>query len=149
MDSPIVTCPACEARNRVARRPGTPRCGACHSPLPQPSAGPIVVTDATFRRLVLEADGPVLLDVWAPWCGPCRMLAPVLDALARRAGTGLAIVKLNADENPETVQALGVQGLPTLLLFRSGRIVARHAGFMAGPALAQWLKTAGVHAEAV
>lgn len=99
--------------------------------------------------MVLEAEGAVLVDVWAPWCGPCRMQAPVLDDLARHVGTGLTLVKLNADENPKTLQALGVQGLPTLLLFRGGRVVARHAGFMAGPTLAQWLKTAGVHPEAV
>jgi thioredoxin 1 len=103
----------------------------------------------TFQRKVPEAEGAVLVDVWAPWYGPCRPQAPVLDDLARHVGSGLAIVKLIADENPETVQALGVQGLPTLLLFRAGRVVARHAGFMPGPMLTQWLKTAGVHPEAV
>ncbi|MEB3237158.1 MAG: thioredoxin [Candidatus Sericytochromatia bacterium] len=144
MDHEIVTCPSCKVRNRVADRPGKPRCAACRTPLARPSAAPGHVGDATFQARVLQAAEPVLVDVWAAWCGPCRMLAPVLERVARRFAGQLRVVKLNADENPATAAALGVQGLPTLLLFKRGEVVRRQAGFMPETALVQWLEGAGL-----
>lgn len=151
VSSHLINCPACHKRNRVPERPGTPKCGACGAKLPAPSdpaatrspGKPVEVTDQTFTTLVLGADRPVLVDVWAPWCGPCRMQSPVLEKLARDHGDNLLVAKLNADENPRTVGALGVQGLPTLLLVRGGKVMARQAGFMPEAHLLAWLRQPG------
>ena len=88
------------------------------------------MTDATFAREVLEASGarPVLLDCWAPWCGPCRVIAPVLDQLAAEAGGRYEIAKLNVDENPQTAARFQIQSIPTLLIFKQGQAVDRIVG---------------------
>ncbi|MEB3329324.1 MAG: thioredoxin domain-containing protein [Candidatus Sericytochromatia bacterium] len=144
MPATLVTCPRCQARNRLQPgRAGAPTCGACHAPLPAAPAQPLDATDATFDSLALGAPGPVLVDVWAPWCGPCRMQAPALEAVAAAHGERLRVVKLNADENPRTTAALGVQGLPTLLLLRGGQVVARRTGLTPEPHLTTWLREAG------
>lgn len=85
-------------------------------------------TDATFEADVLRSDVPVLLDFWAPWCGPCRMIAPVLDELAAEFGEQVKVVKINIDENQETPAQYGVRSIPTLLLFKEGKIVATQVG---------------------
>lgn len=86
------------------------------------------VTDATFEADVLRSDVPVLLDFWAPWCGPCRMIAPVLDDLAAEFGDKIKVAKINIDENQATPAQYGVRSIPTLLLFKEGKIVATQVG---------------------
>ncbi len=86
------------------------------------------VTDATFEADVLRSDVPVLLDFWAPWCGPCRMIAPVLDDLAAEFGDKVKVAKINIDENQATPAQYGVRSIPTLLLFKEGKIVATQVG---------------------
>jgi thioredoxin 1 len=86
------------------------------------------VTDQTFHREVLEARGPVLVDYWAQWCGPCRMLGPVIEESARQYADRLIVAKLNVDENPVTPSRYQVRGIPTLMLFRDGQPVATHVG---------------------
>ncbi|MEW6578067.1 MAG: thioredoxin [Chloroflexota bacterium] len=91
-------------------------------------AAPITVSDATFQREVLESRLPVLVDLWAPWCGPCHMIAPVVEKIARDYGSRLKVAKLNVDENPQTAMRYHVQGIPTLLLFKGGRVADRIVG---------------------
>ena len=103
---------------------------------------PIEVSDQEFRSKVLEAEKPVLVDFWAPWCGPCRMVAPVLDELAGTYAERLTIAKVNTDDNQEVAGQLGVRGIPTLILFSGGREVERIVGALPKAALQARLESA-------
>lgn len=127
----ILACPSCGTRNRVdvtkIAHGQAPVCGRCKAPLPFDDA-PVVVTDATFGAVVEAAPVPVLVDLWAPWCGPCRTIAPSLEQLASEMAGRVRIAKLNVDENPATSARFRVQGIPTLLVFKGGREVDRLVG---------------------
>jgi len=130
--SVIVRCSNCGTKNRIPenRLQENPVCGRCRSPLPIPGAAarPVEVTDQTFNREVLSYGGAVLLDCWAPWCGPCRTVAPVLDQLAQEYAGRIRIAKLNVDENPMTASRFQIQSIPTMLLFKNGAPVDRLVG---------------------
>ncbi len=100
------------------------------------------VSDATFEQDVLKASGPVVVDFWAEWCGPCKMIAPSLDAIAGKMGEKVKIVKLNVEENPATASQFGIMSIPTLLLFKDGQIASRQVGAKPQAALEQWINTA-------
>jgi thioredoxin 1 len=104
-------------------------------------ASPLIVntTDAQFEEDVLNADGLVLVDYWAPWCGPCKMIAPILDELAGEYEGKVKIVKVNVDDNPATAQKFGVRGIPTLSLFKSGQVAATKVGALAKSQLTAFL----------
>ena len=127
----LIHCARCGATNRVPlekiQAGLKPVCGKCKSPL-SISSQPLTVTDATFAAEVEHSDLPVLLDLWAPWCGPCRMIAPVLDDLAKEMSGRVRIAKLNIDENPETTRRFNVQSIPMLLVMKAGREVDRIIG---------------------
>jgi thioredoxin 2 len=126
----MVRCSNCGANNRVAEAQAgkAPVCGRCKAPLRGGKAHPVAVTDASFAQDVEQSKLPVLVDLWAPWCGPCRMIAPVLEEIAAEMTGRLKVAKLNVDENPRTQDRFGVQGIPTLLLLRNGEEVDRIVG---------------------
>ncbi|MBW1735627.1 MAG: thioredoxin TrxC [Deltaproteobacteria bacterium] len=123
----MVKCPRCGAKNRVPRERinQRPICGRCKTPLKKADfpAVPVDITDQTFNREVLSFSGPVLVDCWAPWCGPCTMVGPILVQLASEYAGRLKIAKLNVDENPATASRYGIQSIPTMLLFKNGNHV--------------------------
>jgi thioredoxin 2 len=131
-DTRFVRCPACGAANRVpwakVEQGLAPVCGRCKTPLPVVDSAPITVTDATFSTDVERSQLPVLLDMWAPWCGPCRTIAPMVEELAGEMSGRVRVAKLNVDENPVTAARFGVQSIPTLLVLRQGREIDRIVG---------------------
>lgn len=136
MSDQLVICPKCDARNRVpVVASGRPRCGTCRDDLPWL----VDVSTREFAAVVEQSTVPVLVDLWAPWCGPCRMIAPVLDELAfERAGL-LRIAKVNVDIEPAVSARLGVQGIPTMVLYSGGIEVARQVGAVPGDRIARWI----------
>ena len=130
-ESQLIACPKCAALNRVplekVQQGLEPVCGRCKTPLSAP-AKPVVVTDATFSAEVERSPLPVLVDMWAPWCGPCRMIAPVLEQLAGEMAGRIRIAKMNVDENPATSQRFNVRNIPTMLVLKDGREVDRIVG---------------------
>jgi thioredoxin 1 len=108
---------------------------------------PIHVTDAAFEKTILQSPTPVIVDFWAPWCGPCKMVAPILDKIAREYDGKVVVAKVNTDDNPEWVEKYGVQGIPTMLFIANGKILHRQVGAMPEPMLrnmlTQFLEVAG------
>jgi thioredoxin 2 len=142
-DDTMVRCPSCSAINRVPlERLGAGSkavCGRCKTVL-STDARPVTVTDATFADVVERAAVPVLLDLWAPWCGPCRMVAPTLDTLAVEMAGRVRVAKLNVDDNPATANRFGVRSIPTLLVIKDGREVDRIVGVQSKAAIAARLQ---------
>jgi thioredoxin len=99
------------------------------------------VSDASFEKDVLQAPSPVLVDFWAEWCGPCKQIAPHLEALAMEMDGKVTVAKLNIDENPTTPQKFGVRGIPTLMLFKGGQVAAMKVGSLAKSKLYEWVES--------
>ncbi len=139
MTADLTRCPNCGRRNRVpAAATGTPRCGNCHRPLPW-------IVDAgedSFAEIAEQATIPVLVDLWAPWCGPCRQVSPALAQVAADLAGRIKLVKVNVDESPRLQQRFGVQAIPTLLVLRDGQVSARQTGAAPAAALRAWVDQA-------
>ncbi len=135
-----VVCPHCNGVNRVPedRLAAGPRCGKCKRPLFD--GHPVNLTAASFERHVTRSDLPVLVDFWAPWCGPCKMMAPVFQQAAAELEPRLRLAKVNTEEEPQLAARYGIRSIPTLVLFRGGREVARQAGAMDLASLVAWAR---------
>jgi len=154
----IVSCAKCGAKNRVNEKAADnlkPVCGKCGTELDLTATHkaddgkPVVVTDATFAETVAAAGNvPVLIDCWAPWCGPCRIVGPVLDQLAAESGGKYKIAKLNVDDNPRISAQYGIQSIPTMLIFKNGQLVDRLVGAQPKPVIASKLKSYAAAAAA-
>ena len=146
----VAVCSKCGAKNRVEESrlaTSEAKCGRCGETLAgatgEQESKPAVITDQTFEREVLQATGrPVLVDCWAPWCGPCRMIGPIMDQLAAESHGEYRIAKLNVDENPQTSSRFQIASIPTMLIFKDGKLIDRLIGAQPKQAIAERLRLA-------
>ncbi|HEX2943395.1 MAG TPA: thioredoxin TrxC [Rhodopila sp.] len=134
-----IVCPHCAAVNRVPdSRRAEARCGECHQALF--TGHPAAVSEATFNKHVDRNDVPVLVDIWASWCGPCRSMAPQFERAATTLEPEIRLLKLDADAAQDTCSRLGVRGIPALFLFKNGRVAGQTAGAMNADAIVRWTR---------
>jgi thioredoxin 2 len=139
MPGELIRCPHCGQTNRVpTAAAGKPQCGKCHEPLPWV----VDADDTTFADIADAATVPVIVDLWAPWCGPCRMVSPALEQLASDLAGKVKLVKVNVDVSPRLSQRFGAQAIPTLLVLRGGQVTARQTGAAPLAALRAWVNNA-------
>jgi thioredoxin 2 len=134
----VVTCPNCGRHNRVrAATSGVPRCAACATPLPWLTSA----DDRDFAAIVVDSSLPVLLDLWAPWGGPCRIVAPGVEQAAQKLAGRLKAVKVDVDQAPEVAARFQAQSIPTLLMLQHGQVQARQVGALAPDPLLRWAES--------
>ena len=147
----LLTCAECGAKNRVDETKlanSEAKCGRCGTKLDAKTgngaaAGPTILTDGSFQQEVLNASGPpTLVDFWAPWCGPCRIVGPIVDQLAAESNGRYRVAKLNVDDNPVTASRYQVASIPTLLIFKNGNVIDRIVGAQPKQAIVERLKHA-------
>ncbi|MCS6810248.1 MAG: thioredoxin TrxC [Tepidimonas sp.] len=141
-DTLHVVCPHCHTTNRVRadQLEAAPDCGRCHQPLF--TAHPVALDAAAFERHLERSDLPLLVDFWAPWCGPCRMMAPHFEAAAAQLEPHVRLVKVNTEEQPALAARWGIRSIPTLVLWAGGREVARQSGAMGQGDIVRWVHAA-------
>ncbi|MGV3660302.1 MAG: thioredoxin [Prosthecobacter sp.] len=144
----ILPCPACGTANRIAyprlgqQSENTGRCGTCKEPLPQVAAPVEIDSAGAFSNLIAQSPLPVVIDFWAPWCGPCQMMAPEFAKAAAQAAGEAVFVKVNTDEQQQIARQFNVQGIPAFALMKSGRKAAETSGFQPAARLLAWMRSA-------
>ena len=139
----LIACSHCGAANRVpdARLADDPVCGRCARAVLD--GAPVTLTDASFERYVARTELPVVVDVWATWCAPCKMMAPQFDLAARQLKGRAVLAKLDSDANPQTAARFAIRSIPTLLMLRGGNEIKRLSGAMQAPQIVAWVNAAG------
>jgi thioredoxin 2 len=135
-----IVCPHCHAINRIpsARTADKPNCGKCHQPLFD--AHPVELTGGNFQKHIGRNDIPVVVDFWAEWCGPCKMMAPAFQEAAARLEPTARLAKLNTETEQAIAAQFQIRSIPTMILFKNGREVARQSGAMGAPDIVRWVQ---------
>ena len=141
MSNSNIVCPHCDAVNRVPtqRFAENPVCGKCKKPLF--TGSPVALTDANFERHVSRGDLPIVVDFWAPWCGPCKMMVPAYEQAASQIEPRARLAKVDTEQNQRLAQRFAIRSIPTLAVFKNGRQVASQPGAMSLPQLVQWINS--------
>ncbi|MBP6769027.1 MAG: thioredoxin TrxC [Reyranella sp.] len=143
-DALLLACPSCSTLNRFPRERlaagSKGKCGQCGSPLFD--GHPVALDVSSFEAHAAKSDIPVLVDFWAPWCGPCKAMAPQFERAAARLEPAVRLAKVNTDEEQELAQRFGIQGIPTMILFHHGKPIARQSGAMDASAIERWTRDA-------
>jgi len=138
-DTKHIVCPACNAVNRIpsARIDSRPSCGKCHKPLFD--GHPVTLTSENFQKHIGRSDIPVVVDFWAPWCGPCKMMAPAFEQASADLQPTVRLAKLNTEDESDVGAQLNIRSIPTMVIFKNGKEVARQAGAMSTADIKSWI----------
>ena len=144
MFSLVAECKSCRTKNRIpaAHLADVGRCGSCKAPL-GPASGPIEADTGSFQPILQEAKVPIFVDFWASWCGPCRMAAPEVEALAKETAGRALVLKVDTEANPELAALYKIQSIPYFMIFRDGRVMTQRGGLAPRAEMRRWLEQAG------